>query len=75
MALDFDPNLNPDRVGSVLNIPFEDNFFEVVACYEVLEHLPFENFNKAISEIFRVSKSWAILSLPDVSRAYRFNVQ
>jgi len=73
-TLDFDPNLNPDKVGSVLNIPFEDNSFEVVACYEVLEHLPFENFNKALAEIFRVSKSYAILSLPDVNRVYRVYV-
>lgn len=73
-TLDFDPNLNPDRVGSVLDIPFEDNFFKVVACYEVLEHLPFENFNKALAEIFRVSKSYAILSLPDVNRVYRVYV-
>jgi len=69
-TLDFDPSLNPDRVGSVLDIPFEDNSFDVVACYEVLEHLPYENFTEALSEIFRVSKSYAILSLPDVNRVY-----
>lgn len=73
-TLDFDLNLNPDRVGSVLDIPFEDNSFEVVGCYEVLEHLPFENFNKALAEIFRISKSCAILSLPDVNRVYRVYV-
>lgn len=69
-TLDFDPNLNPDRVGSVLDIPFEDNSFDIVACYEVLEHLPFEDFNKALAEIYRVSKTYAILSLPDVNRVY-----
>ena len=74
-TLDFDPNLNPDRVGSVLDIPFGNNSFDVVACYEVLEHLPFENFSKALSEILRVSKSYSIISLPDASRVYRFNVQ
>ena len=75
VTLDRDDRLNPDIAGSVLDTPFTDLSFDVVACYELLEHLPYENFNKAISEIFRVSKSWAILSLPDVSRAYRFNVQ
>jgi 2-polyprenyl-3-methyl-5-hydroxy-6-metoxy-1,4-benzoquinol methylase len=49
-TLDFDPNLNPDKVGSVLDIPFEDIFFEVVACYEVLEHLPFEILIKLLLE-------------------------
>jgi ubiquinone/menaquinone biosynthesis C-methylase UbiE len=73
-TLDFDSNLNPDRVGSVLDIPFEDNSFDVVACYEVLEHLPFKDFDKAIAEIYRVSKTYVILSLPDVNRVYRINV-
>lgn len=50
-TLDFDRKLNPDTVGSVLDIPLEDNSFDIVACYEVLEHLPFENFNKALAEI------------------------
>lgn len=75
VTLDIDERLNPDAVGSVLNIPFTDKSFDVVACYEVLEHLPYENFCKALSEIFRVSKSYAILSLPDANRVYRFNVQ
>jgi ubiquinone/menaquinone biosynthesis C-methylase UbiE len=70
-TLDIDKKLNPDVAGSVLDMPFTDNSFDVVACYEALEHLPFENFNKALAEIFRVSKSYAILSLPDVNRVYR----
>lgn len=74
VTLDIDSRLNPDVVGSVLNIPLKDNSFDVVACYEVLEHLPYENFSRALSEIFRVSNSYAILSLPDVSRVYRLYV-
>ncbi|PNS00551.1 type 11 methyltransferase [Petrotoga miotherma DSM 10691] len=74
VTLDIDSRLNPDVVGSVLNIPLKDNSFDVVACYEILEHLPYENFNRALSEIFRVSNSYAIISLPDVSRVYRLYV-
>lgn len=44
-------------------------------CYEVLEHLPYEDFDKVLSGIFRVFKSHAILSIPDANRAYRLNVQ
>lgn len=75
LTLDIDKKLNPDIVGSVLDVPFPDNSFEVVACYELLEHLQYEKFYKALSEIFRVSKSYAILSLPDTSRVYRLYVQ
>lgn len=75
ITLDIDRRLNPDVVGSILNIPFTDKSFDVVACYELLEHLPYENFRKALYEIFQVSNSYAILSLPDTSKVYRIDVQ
>lgn len=75
ITLDIDERLNPDEVGSVLTIPFSEGSFEVVACYEVLEHLPFEDFAKALKEIHRVSRLHAVLSLPDCTRAYRLDVQ
>jgi len=74
-ALDIDKRLNPDFVGSVLELPFVDKSFEVIACYEVLEHLPYRDFPKDLREIYRVSNSYAVLSLPDLSRVYRFNIQ
>jgi ubiquinone/menaquinone biosynthesis C-methylase UbiE len=75
VTLDIDKRLNPDVAGTVLNIPFSDETFEVVACYEVLEHLPYEYFKKAMSEIFRVSSSHVVLSLPDANRVYRIYIQ
>jgi len=75
VTLDIDKRLTPDIVGSVLDIPLNDKTFDVVACYEVLEHLPFELFHKSLLEIFRVSKAYAVLSLPDVSRSYRIYIQ
>jgi len=41
-------------IGDVVNLPFEDNFFDLVAAFEVLEHI--ENDEKAFSEIARVLK-------------------
>lgn len=58
-----------------MSIPFSDEAFEVVACYELLEHLLYENFEKAMSEIFRVSTSHALLSLPDANRVYPLYLQ
>lgn len=74
ISLDVDRVLRPDVIGTILWLPFVSKSFDVVACYEVLEHLPFADFNKALSEIFRVSNSLAFLSIPDASRVYRFNV-
>lgn len=75
-TLDIDEKLKPNIAGSILKIPFRNTSFDVVACYEILEHIPYENFNRALSEIFRISKSFAILSLPeDTTRIYRINIQ
>jgi ubiquinone/menaquinone biosynthesis C-methylase UbiE len=65
-TLDISKELNPDYVGSVLSMPFEDKQFDVCLCCEVLEHLPFTEFTKALQEIQRVSRN-AVLSLPNAS--------
>jgi ubiquinone/menaquinone biosynthesis C-methylase UbiE len=75
VTLDVDKRLRPDVIGSVLDIPFPERSFDIVACYEILEHLPYNNFHKALVEIFRVSSSFAALSLPDVDRVYRLAMQ
>lgn len=46
-------------VGSVLEIPFPDNTFDVVVCTEVIEHTP--NPRKAVTELCRVLKPGGIL--------------
>ena len=70
-TLDIDKDLRPDVVGSVLDIPFPKASFQVVVCCEVLEHLPYENVSRALSEISRVSKQYLVLSIPDRNRVYR----
>lgn len=73
-TMDIDERLRPDSVGSLLSIPFPDGVFKVVTCFEVLEHLPYEDFSKALSEIYRVSDEYAILSVPDASGAHRVEI-
>jgi len=63
-TLDGDKDLNPDFVANVIKMPLADNSFDVVLCAEVLEHLPFEDFEKALLELKRVSKKYLVLSLP-----------
>jgi len=70
-TLDIVHDLKPNVAGSVLEIPFADETFDVVSCYEVLEHLPYSDFREALGEIQRVSQRCVILSLPDVTTSYR----
>lgn len=64
ITCDFDPDLNPDHVADIRELPFEADFFGVVTAFEVLEHLPFGEFEKALSEIKRVSSRYVVISLP-----------
>jgi ubiquinone/menaquinone biosynthesis C-methylase UbiE len=63
-SLDIASDLKPDVVGSVDQIPLLDNSFEVVCAFEILEHLPFDRFEKSLQEIARVSSAYAVVSLP-----------
>lgn len=69
-TLDINPNFKTDVVSSVLSIPFPKQSIDLTACYEVLEHLPYKNFLITLSEIYRVCRNNAIISLPDSGRVY-----
>jgi ubiquinone/menaquinone biosynthesis C-methylase UbiE len=64
---DIDKELNPDKVADIRKLPFKDNEFEIVLAYEILEHLPWKESKKALSELKRVSKNHVIISLPHFS--------
>lgn len=74
-TVDIDSDLNPDVVASIQDLPFKNGKFEVVMAYEVLEHLPFEEFSVAMQELKRVAQNYILISLPDRNRAYRFQIQ
>jgi ubiquinone/menaquinone biosynthesis C-methylase UbiE len=74
-TLDIAHELRPDVAGAVLAIPFKNGSFDVVTCCEVLEHLPYSEFPKALKEIHRVSRKHVVLSLTDVTTAYRINIE
>ena len=65
VTLDIEKELRPDVVGSVLQLPFDDNAFDTVMCCQVLEHLPYDQFAQCLTEIRRVCSGRLILSLPD----------
>ncbi len=63
-SLDIASDLAPDMVGSVTKIPATDKSFDIMCAFEVLEHLPFDQFEQAVSELCRVARTHVIISLP-----------
>lgn len=64
-TLDLDPDLKPDHLASVFEMPFENKAFDIVCAFQMLEHLPYEKSLMAFKEMVRVSSGKIIISLPD----------
>ena len=71
-------SLNPPYklLSDVVYLPFKKNSFEIILCCEVLEHIPYSEFEQALFEIYRVSNEFAVISLPApfVSAAMALNL-
>jgi len=52
-------------LGSIESLPFPDRSFDLVLSSEVLEHLPFKVYPKALSEIERVAAKYIIVTVPN----------
>lgn len=65
-AIDIGKKEHPKLIlkhGTAYALPYKDNTFDVVICSEVLEHL--EHPEKALEELRRVTKKYAVLSVPN----------
>lgn len=64
LTSDFDQTVRPDIVADVRALPVPDASRDVVMACQVLEHLPWEDFELGLRELARVSKKYVIISLP-----------
>jgi len=71
-TLDVNPALDPDVVCSVteLNSQLKGQKFSMTLCCEVLEHLPLEEFERALWNIASVTQDLVYLTLPLYGRSY-----
>jgi ubiquinone/menaquinone biosynthesis C-methylase UbiE len=56
-------NRVPLLQGSITELPFGDNAFDLVICAEVLEHVA--DPHPALRELQRIARRWVILSVPN----------
>lgn len=72
-SVDIDPDLKPDHLAAVTDLPFVDNSFDVVCCFQVLEHIPYEVFSRALTELIRVVSNRIVISLPDAKTLWQYS--
>jgi hypothetical protein len=53
-------------------MPFEDNSFDVVCAFQVLEHLPYELALRGYREMRKVNRGNVLISLPDAKLVSRY---
>jgi ubiquinone/menaquinone biosynthesis C-methylase UbiE len=66
-AIEIAAAANPEGrfvAGSVVDLPFPDRTFDVIGCFEVLEHLPGDLPRQALTELGRVARKAVVLSVP-----------
>jgi SAM-dependent methyltransferase len=65
IELDVQPIQKPNYVqGSALSMPFKDNSFDFVVACDVFEHIPTEDRQQFLKELYRVAKHSVILCAP-----------
>jgi len=74
-TLDIAADLHPDFIGSVTDIPLEGETYDVVCAFQVLEHVPYEQFEIALAEMMRVARKAIVLSLPHHGPNIRFSAK
>ena len=68
ITCDIDKNLNPDYVSDIRSIKIKKKF-KCVTAYEILEHMPFRDFELNLRNLSNLSKKYVIISIP-YSTAY-----
>ncbi len=54
----------PRSIGDVTDIRIPDRTYDCVSCLEVIEHIPYPYYKKALSELARVGKKYLLISVP-----------
>ncbi|MFQ5413512.1 MAG: class I SAM-dependent methyltransferase [Phycisphaerae bacterium] len=64
VTVDIDPALRPTFTADIVRLPFGDGAFDSVLAAEVLEHLPFAQFQPALRELGRVVRGHLVITIP-----------
>lgn len=62
-TLDIDPDKKPDIVANVVSYDFNQKYDHLMA-FEILEHIPYDEFEKVVKKLRLFIKKYAFISIP-----------
>ncbi|QVL49809.1 MAG: methyltransferase domain-containing protein [Thiocapsa sp.] len=62
-TLDIDPEKKPDIVANAVDFDFQEKYDHLMA-FEIMEHMPYQEFEKIVRKIPLFIKRYAFISLP-----------
>ncbi|KAA3613222.1 MAG: methyltransferase domain-containing protein [Calditrichaeota bacterium] len=66
-TVDINDDLKPDYVDDIIAPrQLKENSFDVITCYEVLEHMPFEKSILAVQNMVKIARKYVLISVPDM---------
>jgi len=73
-TVDIDSALAPDYVAKASALPLPSRSVDVACAFQVLEHMPFKESLRALSELCRVARKGVVLSLPDCKTRWPISI-
>jgi SAM-dependent methyltransferase len=75
-TFDFDASRAPDVVGDVRSLSehFSSASFDCVCAFQVLEHIPYEDFEGTLKQLAEVTRKSVIISLPHWGYFFQFRI-
>jgi methyltransferase family protein len=65
VTVDMDPAAGADMTADLRDLSLEEESFDVICCFQVLEHIPFADFGKILARLGAASRRYCLLSLPE----------
>lgn len=74
-SVDIAEDLHPDVIGNITQLPFENKSFDIACAFEVLEHIPFTDFDRAVGELVRIARRYIVISVPHFGPMLSFSLK